>query len=260
MNIGNYKVHTASSGLFRLDGGAMFGVVPKVLWEKQHSCDEKNRIYMCTNLLLIQGEGKNILVDTGTGSMANDKMGLNYAIDNSVYSLEGFLSEQGLGVEDISDVILTHLHFDHAGGAVRPDDRKIYVPTFPRARYHVQKKQFEWASNPTRRDRESYRTSHFFPLKESGQLNLLDGPGILYPGIELLTFEGHTPGQQLPLLRGNGTSLFYALHPLQTLKEKETILPRIVEENWIVVFEHDPLRPQGTLEVRDGTYILNDFL
>lgn len=273
MNIGNYEVTIGTSGLFRLDGGAMFGVVPKVLWERHHPSDEKNRISMCTNLLLITGEGKNILVDTGNSTEVSDKMKAIYGIDNTSRSLGRFLAEHGLTNTDITDVILTHLHFDHAGGGVQKDGNGNFVPAFPNAVYHVQKVQFDWAVNPSGKDRASYLKEHFIPLKEAGLLNLLEGPGTLFPGIELLTFEGHTPGQQLPLLEGNGTPLFFAgdliplsshisppwimsydLNPLQSLREKESVLPRAAEEGWTVVFEHDPVLSQAVLELKDGSY------
>ena len=245
MKIGTCDVYAEKSGLFRLDGGAMFGVVPKVFWEKTHPADEKNRILMSTSLVLIRSGGKNILIDTGNGEYVSDKMKTIYAMDNSEYSMGMLLSQSGLSHEDITDVVLTHLHFDHAGGAVRQDGSGEFVPAFPHAVYYVQKKQFQRAMEPSGKDRASYMKDQILPLRDAGRLNLLDGPEELFPGIELIVCDGHTPGMQLPLIHGNGEKLFFAgdliplhshlsppwimsfdLQPLVTLEEKERILNR----------------------------------
>ena len=260
MKIGTSDVYAGKSGLFRLDGGAMFGVVPKVLWKKTHPADEKNRILLCTNLILVRRGKKNILVDAGNCEYVSDKMRSIYAMDNSEFSMRTLLSQNGLSHKDITDVILTHLHFDHAGGAVRQDGSGGFIPAFPNAVYHVQKKQFQWAMAPSGRDRSSYMREQFLPLTDAGRLNLSDGPGELFPGIEVLVCDGHTPGMQLPLIHGNGEKFLFAgdliplhshlsppwimsydLRPLVTLEEKERILSRAAEENWILFFEHDPV-------------------
>ena len=258
MEIGTCDVYAEKSGLFRLDGGAMFGVVPKVLWEKTHPTDEKNRIPLCTNLVLIRSGGKNILVDAGNCEYVSDKMKSIYAMDNRDYSMDAFLAGFGLSYDNITDVILTHLHFDHAGGAVIQDGSGELVPAFPNAVYHVQKKQFQWAMDPSGKDRASYMRDQILPLRDAGTLNLVDGPGELFPSIEILVCDGHTPGMQLPLIRENGKKLLFAgdliplhshisppwimsfdLQPLVTLEEKERILNKAAEENWMLFFEHD---------------------
>ena len=259
MKIGTYDVYAEKSGLFRLDGGAMFGVVPKVFWEKIHPADEKNRILMSTSPALLRSGGKNILIDTGNCEYVSDKMKSIYAMDNTEYSIGMFLSQSGISYEDITDVILTHLHFDHAGGAVKQDGNGEFVPAFPNAVYYVQEKQFQWAMDPSDKDRASYMKEQFLPLRDAGRLNLLDGPEELFPGIELIVCSGHTPDMQLPLIHGNGEKFFFAgdliplhshlsppwimsydLQPLVTLEEKEQILNRAADENWLIFFEHDP--------------------
>jgi glyoxylase-like metal-dependent hydrolase (beta-lactamase superfamily II) len=267
MQIGNYEAHLINAGYFRLDGGAMFGVVPKVLWERHHPADEKNRIHMCTNLLLLQGEGKNILVDTGNSPFLNEKAKSNYAISTTGDPLGAGLNTWGISRSEVTDIVLTHLHFDHAGGAVGRNGSGGYAPAFPNARYHVQKKQLDWAQNPSGRDRASYMNEMIQPLLESGQINLLDGPGQIFPGIEVLTFDGHTAGQQLPLIDGNPRKLFYAgdliplasqlsppwimsydLQPVVTLSEKNKLLKKAADEDWIIIFEHDPETPCARIE------------
>ena len=279
MQVGSYEITIGRAGRFRLDGGAMFGVVPKVLWAARHPSDEKNRIDLCNNLLLLEGEGRTILVDTGNSSELSRKMMSMYAIDNTGAGIEPFLSEQGLTPGDITDVILTHLHFDHAGGAVQRDSEGQYKPAFPNACYYVQKRQFERAFSPSRLDQASYLPEMITPLKEAGRLELLDGPVTLFPGIELLVFDGHTPGQQLPLIRGNGTSLFYGgdliplsshlslpwimaydLNSRQTLEEKKVILPRAAAENWTLVFEHDTAVQHAAIAMKDGEFTIKTTL
>ncbi|TFG63104.1 MAG: MBL fold metallo-hydrolase [Spirochaetales bacterium] len=259
MKIGSYGIFAEKAGHFRLDGGAMFGVVPKVFWETMHPADDKNRILLSTSLVLLADGKKNILIDTGNCDAASDKMKSIYSMDSSEYSMQNFLSRSGISREDITDVILTHLHFDHAGGAVSDDGTGALMPAFPNAVYHVQKKQFAWAMDPSGRDRASYMTEQILPIREAGRLSLVDGPGELFPGIELIVVNGHTPGMQLPLISGGGETLLYGgdliplrshiappwimaydLKPLKTLEEKERILGQAADENWMIFFEHDP--------------------
>jgi len=194
---------------FRLDGGAMFGVVPKNLWSRTNPADDQNRIDMAARLLLIKRNERTILVDTGLGYKLSDKMREIYNLDFSRFTLEHSLAEVGESVDTITDVIVTHLHFDHVGGAVK---KKLdqYVPTFPSARYHVQKQQWQWALNPSERDRASYIPENFLPLKEHGVLNLLDGETDLFPGIHVIPLEGHTFGQQVVLVETDRVKVLYA--------------------------------------------------
>ena len=259
MQIGNYEVKLVDAGRLRLDGGAMFGVVPKVLWERKSPADEKNRIRMATNLLLLEGDGKRILIDTGIGYKSDEKFAGIFAIDYSKFDLNSSLKNLGVQHDEITDVILTHLHFDHTGGATQIDDNGQVVPTFPKAKYYVQKSQLEWAKNPLEKDRASFLKENFQPLEEAGQLIVLEGTQELFPGIELILVDGHTRAQQLVLIRGEKRSLLFAgdlvptshhlpvpwvmgydNEPIKTIQEKKEILERAEQQNWLLFFEHDP--------------------
>ncbi len=265
MQLGDKTLHLLDAGRFRLDGGAMFGVVPRVLWEKKKQPDERNRIAMATNLLLIQENNRTILVDTGIGTKSDEKFKKIYAIDDA-YHVVAALQQVGIAPEAVTDVILTHLHFDHAGGATRYSDAGEVVPTFPNARYYVQKAQYEWALNPSEKDRASFLAENYVPLFEAGQLELLESDGEIFPGISVITVTGHTPGQQMVRVQGGGQTLLFAadliplephlsipwimaydLYPLETLQEKKRILQQAVAEDWIIIFEHDPEVPAGRI-------------
>ncbi len=277
MKLGNKTISILEAGRFRLDGGAMFGVVPRVLWEKRKQPDDKNRIAMATNLLLIQYQDRNILVDTGIGTKYDEKFKKIYAVEDDPYNLTQALEKAGLTAEAITDVILTHLHFDHTGGSTTRNAEGAVVPTFPNARYYVQKSQYEWALNPSEKDRASFFPENYVPLYKTGQLELLDGDGELFPGIRVMTVTGHTPGQQMVRVEGEGQTVLFAadliplephlsipwvmaydLYPLETIREKKAILNRAVEENWIVVFEHDPEVLAGTVTRTEKGFALNE--
>ena len=258
------------TGRFALDGGAMFGVVPKTLWERNHPPDERNRVPMALRALLARKvnregafTGQNLLVDTGIGDKWSDKLAKIYAVDHSELSIERGLAEHGLKASDITEVLLTHLHFDHAGGATRKREDGSMVPTFENATYYVQKGNLEWARHPTEKDRASYLAENFEPLVEAGVLEVIEGQGEFLPGIELILSFGHTDAMQLPRFHGQGSngqaaSLLYcadliptASHiqvpwvmaydnrPLVTIEEKKALLPRAASEGWWIFFEHD---------------------
>lgn len=269
MKIGPYEVHSLETGRFALDGGAMFGIVPWVFWSKTNPPDERQRIDLAARCLLIRGNGKNILVDDGNGTKWNDKLRDIYKLDNSQHDIIRSLKQHGLTPDDITDVILTHLHFDHAGGSTTRVNGTV-VPTFPNARYYVQKKHWELAQQPTEKDRGSFMPDDFLPLKEHGVLELVDGEFELFPGIELIVCNGHTTAQQLPKISDGKTSILfccdlfptvshlpypyvmaYDVRPLVTIEEKKRILPRAYEEQWILFFEHDPTTEAVT--VKTGT-------
>ncbi len=258
MKFGEYECFSVETGSFVLDGGAMFGIVPKALWERKIPADESNRIPMKARSLLIKGKGKNILVDTGLGNKLPEKQKKIYGIDNDSTNIEISLSKYGLTCNDITDVILTHLHFDHCGGSTFFKDNKA-IPTFPEATYYVQKDQWDAAVNPSLRDTASYMREDFIPLEDYGILKLLEGPKELFKGIVIIVTKGHTSGQQHPLVKGEKRSLFFCAdliptsahlpvpwhmaydnEPLTLLKEKEILLGRALKENWILFFEHDP--------------------
>lgn len=272
--IGIWSLSVIETGDFGLDGGAMFGVVPKILWSRSHPPDEVNRIDMTMRALLLRGkvEGHDriVLIDVGAGDKLVQKMRSIYRIDFSRHDLLGSLASAGVTPAQVTDVILTHLHFDHCGGstifACAPEIEEgceeaevpEAVPTFPNAEYHLQRRQWEWALNPCERDRASFLPENFLPLEKSGQLNLIEGEIELLPDLYLVVVDGHTPGQQLPLIRSMRRTFFYCgdlfpttshirlpyvmaydLEPLKSIEEKKRVLPKAVEEGWTLFFEHD---------------------
>lgn len=266
MQIGSYEVSAIETGEFALDGGAMFGVVPKTLWGKRIRVDEKNRIDMRLRCLLLQGAGKNILIDDGMGTKWDEKMSEIYRLDYSRFTIKKSLAEHGLTPDKITDVILTHLHFDHAGGSTTVANGKL-IPTFPKATYYVQKENLEWAKNPKLKDRASYIKEDWEPLLKEGVLKIIDGEKEILPGIQMKLFYGHTQGIQLPLISDGKTKLFFcgdviptSVHlgvpwvmaydnfPLTTIEEKKKILEQAAKEKWILVFEHCPLVAASFIE------------
>jgi glyoxylase-like metal-dependent hydrolase (beta-lactamase superfamily II) len=256
MKIGKYKLSPVVTGNISLDGGAMFGVVPKALWERSNPADDKNRINLATRLLLLQSDSRNILVDTGIGDGWDDKFSRIYNVRNK--NLQAALAEYNITPDDISDVIITHLHFDHTGGAIVKENDKI-LPAFPNAKYHVQEEQYKWALEASDKDKASYIHERFVPLYEEGVLNLLKGEQEFDDEISLVIINGHTFSQQLVKVSdGNETLLYcgdliptathiplpyvmsYDLQPMLTMEEKKKILPQALEENWKLFFEHDP--------------------
>lgn len=264
--IGNYEIHSVQTGLFKLDGGAMFGVVPKTLWNRTNPSDDLNRIEMCTRAMLLVGNGKKILVDTGIGYKLSEKLNKIYDVDYSEYTLEKSLHKLNLKNEDITDVILTHLHFDHAGGNTYYDNDKNLRLSFPNATYHVQKEHFEWALNPTERDKASFFPENYVLLQEKKVLNKISGEFELDEFITLYPVNGHTRSMQLVKVSDDKNSILYLadliptaghtplpyimgydLFPLTTLEEKKFFLNEISENNWDVFFEHDPHNETGKI-------------
>ena len=259
MQIGDYKLYSIQTGLIRLDGGAMFGVVPKPLWSRTNPSDELNRIDMCMRTLLMVSGKRKILVDTGSGYKMSKKLKDIYAINHDEYTMEKSLAQYGFKNEDITDVILTHLHFDHCGGSTYRNENGELKTTFPNAVYHLQKNHWEWANNPSEKDKASFYSNDFLPVKDAGQLNLTDGEVQLDEQIKILLTHGHTPSHEMVSIRDDVNTLLYTadllpmtthinipyimgydLYPLTTLDEKKRYLPQIAKENWFIFFEHDP--------------------
>jgi len=271
MKVGSYTLSVVEAERFRLDGGAMFGVVPKPLWSRAHPADERNRIQLVTRCLLARGEGRVVLVDTGMGGDWTDKERDIYAIENGARAIVKSLEAQGVAAADVTDVVLTHLHFDHAGGAVTRHAAGL-SPTFPNARYHVQESQLEWALAPSERDRRSYRPDTFVPLQQQGRLVTARGRREILPGVHVEPTEGHTIGHQVVRFgEGRGSVLYcgdliptaahiptpwvmgYDLFPVTTMNEKRALLDRAADEQWVLVMEHDPLNPAvGVGRGKDG--------
>jgi len=277
MKIGKYELYAVETGRFRLDGGAMFGIVPKVIWNKLNPADERNRIELALRTLLIVGNDKKILVDTGIGNKWQDKYRDIYGIDHSKFTLETSLEKLGFKTDDITDVILTHLHFDHAGGSTFIDKDGAIKPTFKNATYYVQKSNLELALNPNEKDRASYLKENFTPLIEFNQLEVVDGEFEIFDGIELIVSNGHTTGQQLVKISDGSKTVVYCgdliptsshipipyvmaydLRPLVTMEEKKKLLKRAVDENWILFFEHDPYADAATVKAGKKNYEIKE--
>jgi glyoxylase-like metal-dependent hydrolase (beta-lactamase superfamily II) len=263
LTVGPYSVALLETCRFGLDGGAMFGVVPRTLWQKVYAMpDDRNRIPMAAKVLLLRSNDRTILVDTGNCPWMSEKLRDIYDIRFDDHSIEASLAQHGIDPSDVTDVILTHLHFDHVGGATLENGD----PRFPNARYYVQQNQLNWARKPKEKDRASFMPEMFEPLVSAGLVETLDGDGEVLPGVFVESVFGHTQGMQtLRVSDGTTTVLFpadlmptsahitipygmaYDNFPLTTIEEKRAILPRIIDEKWIVIFEHDALRDAASL-------------
>ncbi|MBE2280638.1 MAG: MBL fold metallo-hydrolase [Ignavibacteriaceae bacterium] len=261
MNIGKFKISFFESGFFALDGGAMFGIIPQNLWRRTNPPDQQNRIKLATRHLLLDSGSRKILVDTGMGDKWDEKSRGIYDL-SSDESIKNGLEAAGYLISDITDVFLTHLHFDHTGGSTKIENGKL-VPVFQNAKYHVGRKNFEWALNPSDRDKGSYIKENFFPLYEAGVLNFIDEDVTEFDdGIEIVNLNGHTFNQNAVKIYDSSNTLFYCgdliptsghipvpyvmgydLQPLETVKEKKIILSQAVEQDWMLFFEHDPSIP-----------------
>jgi glyoxylase-like metal-dependent hydrolase (beta-lactamase superfamily II) len=270
MRFGRFQIDIFSDGTFKIDGGAMFGVVPKVLWNKQKEADEQNRVTMDMNCVLIRDVDHVVLVETGAGSKLTEKQRGIYGIERPPQLLDE-LAKRGVKPDDVTLVVNTHLHFDHSGGNTRRDGDTL-VATFPRASYVFQRLEWVDALNANERTRASYFPDDFAPLEAAGKLELIDEAVEILPGIRLDRVQGHTRGTQtVRVADGKRTAFFSSdfmpdrhhlplpwipaqdLFPLDTLEAKRTILARAVEEQWIVGFTHD-LPRFGTVTILEGKY------
>ncbi|MFA7331391.1 MAG: MBL fold metallo-hydrolase [Candidatus Delongbacteria bacterium] len=274
MQIGRWDVRSLDFGRFRLDGGAMFGVVPRVVWEREAPPDALNRIELALRCLLVRDGTRTVLVDCGVGDKDGPLFREMFALDDAGRSLDELLAEQGLAPADVTDLVLTHLHFDHAGGAVRLEGGRG-VPALPNARIHLQRRQWEWALQPTLRDRASYLKENLEPLRGL-DLHLLEGPGELFPGLSLRVVDGHTPGMQLVELDGGGGPglvhcadlvptaahlplpwvMGYDLFPLSVVEEKQALYQSHGDGSSWLVFEHDPRLAAARVDTRGRRPVL----
>ena len=270
--IGRLRVHAIQAGGQKLDGGAMFGVVPKPLWERRIAPDERNRIQLGMRCLLIEHDIGLVLIDSGAGNKENEKFYDIYGIENagSPTQLEDGIRAAGFDPADVSLVINSHLHFDHAGGnTLRAADGSIR-PSFPNARYVMQRGEYEYATHTNERTAASYFPHNFVPLVEAGLVDFIEGESEIVSGIRGIPTPGHTPHHQGLLIESDGEKAFYIadlapttahlplawimgydVEPLVTLETKRRVLKRAVEEEWLVVFEHDASTPWSRL-VHDG--------
>ncbi|HEY5060210.1 MAG TPA: MBL fold metallo-hydrolase [Gemmatimonadaceae bacterium] len=277
--LGQWRIHAIQAGGQKLDGGAMFGVVPKPLWERRIAADERNRIQLGMRCLLVDHEIGPVLIDTGAGNKETAKFYDIYGIENAgapgPTRLEDGLLELGVAPEDVVVVINSHLHFDHAGGNTtkRPDGR--ITPAFPNARYVMQRGEYEWATHTNERTAASYFLPNFEPLRETGQLELIDGDREIVPGIRSVQTPGHTPHHQGLLIESAGQRAFYLadlvptvahlplawimgydVEPLVSLETKRRVLKQAVDEDWLAIFEHDATVAWSRIAHDGKTYLL----
>lgn len=257
------KIYPLNTGNFKLDGGAMFGVVPKSLWERTNPADEKNLCNWAMRSMLIEDGDRLILIDNGIGDKQDDKFLGHYYL-NGDDSLDGNLAKLGFHKDDITDVFLTHLHFDHCGGSIEWNkDKTLLVPAFKNAKFWSNERHWKWATEPNRREQASFLSENILPIQESGQLNFIDRPesGFLNNselGFDILFADGHTDAQMIPYLQYKGKKMVFAAdllpsvghiplpyvmgydtRPLLTLDEKETFLNDVADNQYLIYFEHD---------------------
>lgn len=253
------QLYSINTGHFKLDGGAMFGVVPKSIWNKINPADENNMCSWAMRCLLVQDGNRLILIDNGMGNKQDDKFfGYYYLHGND--TLDKSLAKHGFHRDDITDVFLTHLHFDHCGGSIiYNSDRTKLTPAFKNATYWTHPKHWDWAINPNPREKASFLKENILPIQESGQLKFIDSTQGLIPGFKIQEVFGHTEAMMLPIIQYKNTTIAfmaelipsaghipipyvmgYDMRPLNTLQEKEMMLKQALENNYVLFFEHDP--------------------
>jgi glyoxylase-like metal-dependent hydrolase (beta-lactamase superfamily II) len=281
LKIGPFELFTIEAGRFRLDGGAMFGVVPKTLWSRHIQPDEKNRIPMAMKCLLIKSEntGNIYLVDNGSGTKFDEKMNSIYDIDYEHSDLISSLNAIGLKPELITDLILSHLHFDHCGGTTYYDKNQNLQHQFPNATYHVNDRHLQSALNPNAREKASFLEDNIVPISNSDRLNKIPDQYEFEPGLTTINANGHTIGQQLPVVQAEGKTVVFAadlipthihvplpwvmaydMEPLKTLTEKEEFLKKAAVENWYLFLEHDAEKEVITVQNHNGKFSVNETM
>lgn len=264
------KLHTIDTGFFKLDGGAMFGVVPKTIWQKTNPADENNMCNWAMRCLLIEDESRLILVDTGIGDKQSEKFFSHYYLHGDD-SLEKSLKNLGFSRDDITDVFLTHLHFDHVGGAIIRENEKL-IPAFKNATYWSNKDHWEWATNPNQREKASFFEENILPIEDSGRLKFIENKdGVEFmPNFKVRFAYGHTEAMMLPQISYKGKTLVYVtdllpsvghiplpyvmsydMFPIKTLDEKAVFLKEAQENNYILILEHDSVNECCTLEMTE---------
>ena len=258
MKIGPYHIYSIETSEFGLDGGAMFGIVPKTIWEKCSPADNLNRINMVTRSMLLVSNNKKVLIDTGNGTKWDEKYKKIYNINTSLYNIETSLLKYGYTPEDITDVICTHMHFDHIGGNTKIESGKV-VPTFANATYWVSKENWNLANDPSQKDQGSFLEDDWKVLLDNNMIKIISGTEPFIEGINIYLTYGHTEGLMHPIISDGTQTIFYGsdlfptvahipinwvmaydIQPVVTMKEKEYLLNKMYLEDWILFFEHDP--------------------
>ena len=275
MKIGKYDLYSVETSEFGLDGGAMFGIIPKPVWEKKVSADELNRVNMVTRSLLLVSDEKKILIDTGNGTKWEEKYKKIYDINTDQYNIEKSLGKYGFSSEQITDVICTHMHFDHIGGNTKINSGKV-VPTFPNAKYWISEENWKLANHPSQKDAGSFIEHDWKVLAENKMIEIIDGREPFIEGIDTIVTHGHTPGLLHPIVSDGSNKLFYGadifpmvahipipwvmaydVQPVVTMEEKQKLLQKMEREDWILFFEHDPHIQACTVHKDGKHYKLN---
>ena len=271
MQFGDYRVEVVPGGEFRLDGGAMFGVVPRALWQRAAPPDAENRVRLNANCLFVEAGGERVIIETGMGDKWSPRQREMYGVAPGPTLTESLFERTGRRPEDVTIVVNTHLHFDHAGGNTTLDAEGRAVPAFPNARYFVSRAEYEHAEAPHERDRASYLPENWRPLAESGQLELKDDVYEVVPGLTMETVPGHSRTMQCVRLRSGGHTLYgfadlvptrahvplawvmgYDLFPVETVEAKRRLLPLAAREGWLCLFYHDPEAPLARVVEEGG--------
>ena len=275
MKIGKYDLYSVETSEFGLDGGAMFGIIPKPVWEKKVSADELNRVNMVTRSLLLVSDEKKILIDTGNGTKWEEKYKQIYDTNTDQYNIEKSLGKYGFSSEQITDVICTHMHFDHIGGNTKIKSGEV-VPTFPNAKYWISEENWKLANHPSQKDAGSFIEHDWKVLAENKMIEIIDGREPFIEGIETIVTHGHTPGLLHPIVSDGSNKLFYGadifpmvahipipwvmaydVQPVVTMEEKQKLLQKMEREDWILFFEHDPHFQACTVHKDGKHYKLN---
>lgn len=260
------NLYTIHAGYLKLDGGAMFGVVPKALWNKQYPADDNNMIPLAMRLLLVEEGDRKILINSGIGNKQSEKFFSHFHLHGD-HTIDKSLAEHGFSRDDITDVFHTHLHFDHCGGTIIYDENENLLPAFPNATLWVTQNQWDWANNPNEREAASFLKENILPMQENGKLKIISGDTTVMPGFKVKEFDGHTIGQAIPFIDYNGQTLVFTsdllafsnhirlpwimsfdIQPLVTLKEKKAFLKEAVENDYVLFFEHDKYVECGRLK------------
>ncbi|MGB0395160.1 MAG: MBL fold metallo-hydrolase [Flavobacteriaceae bacterium] len=267
------ELHSIACGNFKLDGGAMFGVVPKLLWEKTNPADANNRIEMCSRSLLVEEGNRLILIDTGMGNKQSEKFFSHYDRWGDE-NLDQSLRQKGFHRDDITDVFFTHLHFDHCGDAVKRNNKGVLEPAFKNAVFWSHENHWQWATQPNPREKASFLPENILPIEKSGQLQLLKGEDFLLEntplGFDIILVNGHTEKQMLPLIKYQGKTLVFAAdliptvghlpipyvmgydtRPLMSMEEKSLFLNLACEKDFLLFLEHDPYNELISLKQTD---------
>jgi glyoxylase-like metal-dependent hydrolase (beta-lactamase superfamily II) len=269
-SLGNFELISVSDGFFRLDGGSMFGVVPKTMWSAVAPADARNRIQLSMRPLVVRG-ARTMIIDAGMGDKESEKFHQIYGVERTAGQLDRSLEAAGLAPEDVDIVLASHLHFDHAGGFTDRDASGRLRPHFPRAQYIVRRGEWEDATHPSVRTRASYLLDNYAPLAEAGVLQLVDDDQTIMPGVRVRRTGGHTPHHQMVIIESGGqTAAFvadlipttahlpevwvmgYDLFPLESMAAKQRFVAEAIEKNILVFFEHDPLLAAGFLKEEQG--------